>query len=193
MNILIIGAHPDDEVLGCGGLMNKLKKAENCVVQELIFSKGRSDQTDQRFDTLPFVDLIARIEDAVEATQADTVFTHHIGDLNRDHQLVAEATLVACRAQSGVKTIYSYFAISSSQNVISPFVPNTYIELTKEDVEAKKNAMRELYSEEIMKYPHPRSLESIELHARYFGTHINKTYAEPFNLIRRISYDSSVF
>ena len=37
--ILVVAAHPDDEILGCGGTMYKLAKAK-CNVNVLILGKG---------------------------------------------------------------------------------------------------------------------------------------------------------
>mgnify|MGYP004498141069 CR=1 FL=1 len=41
--ILVIAAHPDDEVLGCGGTMAKLA-ADGCEVNVLIVTDGSSSQ-----------------------------------------------------------------------------------------------------------------------------------------------------
>ena len=38
-NILIIGAHPDDEILGCGGTIDKYKKM-NYNIYTLILGSG---------------------------------------------------------------------------------------------------------------------------------------------------------
>lgn len=41
--VLVIAAHPDDEVLGCGGTMAKLT-ADGCEVNVLIVTDGSSSQ-----------------------------------------------------------------------------------------------------------------------------------------------------
>ena len=41
--VLVIAAHPDDEVLGCGGTMAKLV-ADGCEVNVLIVTDGSSSQ-----------------------------------------------------------------------------------------------------------------------------------------------------
>ena len=38
--ILVIAAHPDDEILGCGGTIAKKVKKEKAIVNTLILSKG---------------------------------------------------------------------------------------------------------------------------------------------------------
>ena len=38
--ILVVAAHPDDEILGCGGTISKKIKYEKAIVETLILSKG---------------------------------------------------------------------------------------------------------------------------------------------------------
>ena len=51
MIILVIAAHPDDEVLGCGGMMAKL--STNHVVHTLIMGEGLTSRQPNRSDTDP--------------------------------------------------------------------------------------------------------------------------------------------
>ena len=46
MNILIVAAHPDDEVLGCGGTMARY--AEEHEVHVLIIGEGLTSRLDDR-------------------------------------------------------------------------------------------------------------------------------------------------
>lgn len=48
MNVLVVAAHPDDEVLGCGGTIARLA-AEGAAVSILILAEGLTSRTD--FDT----------------------------------------------------------------------------------------------------------------------------------------------
>ena len=47
-NILLIVAHPDDEILGVGGTMNKLIIEFNCTVRVLILGEGITSRNDSR-------------------------------------------------------------------------------------------------------------------------------------------------
>jgi LmbE family N-acetylglucosaminyl deacetylase len=123
MNILIVIAHPDDEVLGCGGTAAALA-AQGIAVYSCILSgqvdarHKRPDLPDLRgdinavqtilgckppilgdfpnikFNTIPHLELVQFIEKAVQQTQADIIFTHHPHDLNNDHY----HTSIACQA-----------------------------------------------------------------------------------------------
>ena len=42
------------------------------------------------------------------------------------------------------------------------------------------------YTSEIRDYPHPRSLEALEIIAKRWGTVVGKHYVEAFKLIRKI-------
>jgi LmbE family N-acetylglucosaminyl deacetylase len=185
MKVLIIGAHPDDEILGCGGVYSKLEKAGHQVFCFVITS-GRTDKDDQRLDLLGQLEVNKIIEKEIEEFKPDAVFTHFIGDLNKDHQMVAEATMVACRPQSGVKEIYSYETPGSAGVSIIPFKPDTYFELDYWDLKFKREKMKLFYEKELKKYPHARSIEGIGILAEFRGSEINTKYAEAFMTIRRI-------
>ena len=46
--ILVVVAHPDDELLGLGGTMNKLIHEQDCVVRVVILGEGITSRSDQR-------------------------------------------------------------------------------------------------------------------------------------------------
>src|SRR3989304_8100685 len=55
--ILIIAAHPDDEVLGCGATIAKLAKKGN-IVYCLILGEGKTSRSDKRNRALYKKDLL---------------------------------------------------------------------------------------------------------------------------------------
>ena len=127
----MVGAHPDDEVLGCGGLIARLV-AEGAQVRVLILCAattsrrrevpGRSErlaeseralavlgvsgverfeQPDNRLDTVALLDLIQRIERAALAWQPNLLLTHEATDLNVDHRVAHQAAITAFRPLPG--------------------------------------------------------------------------------------------
>lgn len=223
---LIIAAHPDDEVLGCGGSIVRLVE-EGEEVFALILGEGITSRytpernnfdlksleklkensrqasyilgiqelfffnlPDNRFDTIPLLEIIKIIESIILTVKPETIFTHHGGDLNIDHLITHRATLTAARPISGhvVKTIYSYEVPSSTEwsfgQFGNTFKPNVFIDIEK-TLQKKIEAML-CYETEVKKFPHPRSPEALKAIARRWGSVVGREAVEAFELIREI-------
>jgi LmbE family N-acetylglucosaminyl deacetylase len=145
LNILAIGAHPDDIELGCGGLLLKAVKEGHRVWMYTLTRGAASGDPIQRTteqieaakfigaDTLWIdsfedtkvsmnVELICRIEAAISYSHADVVYTHPLHDTHHDHRAVAEATLEAGRF---VPNILSY-----EMPVTRDFKPHVYYDIS---------------------------------------------------------------
>jgi LmbE family N-acetylglucosaminyl deacetylase len=216
---LIIAAHPDDEILGCGGAINKFKKngTDSFVLILTDGGKGRyskrltlrlrkdavkanvivgtkelffANLPNQQLDAIPITKIIEVIERYIEKLDINCIFTHHCGDLNKDHRLAYEATVTAARPLPGqkVKEIYTYFVASSTEwNYLRKsdiFLPNYFLDI-KNEINTKLQAFK-CYHREIRKYPHPRSIEALKCFSQFWGICAGLEYAEPFRLIRRI-------
>jgi len=219
--ILIIAAHPDDEVLGCFGTVARLVK-EGYEAYTLILGEGKTSRDEQRvienkkneievlnaeiqkandtigikkvfvesfadnrFDSVDLLDIIKVISKVKEEVKPDIIFTHYEHDLNIDHQLTYKAVITASRPMEDecVKEIYSFEILSSTEwNYPLSFSPDTYFDIS-DTVDLKIQAMKE-YTSELCKYPHPRSLEGIELNAKYQGMRVGRKYVESFKSIR---------
>ena len=46
--ILVVVAHPDDEVLGIGGTLNRLVDEYNCTVKVVVLGEGLTSRSDSR-------------------------------------------------------------------------------------------------------------------------------------------------
>jgi len=218
--ILIIAAHPDDEILGVGGTILK-HVAQGNEVNLLILGDGETSKDsmpdvekkaaqarkaaeflgaknlilkklpDQKFDSLPMLDIIKQIESIIVQIQPEIVYTHHPYDLNIDHRLTFKALLTACRPQPHfpVKKILAFETLSSTEWQIKDgahlFCP-THYENIKTFID-KKIAALKIYSEELREFPHPRSLEGIRILAQYRGMEAGYQYAEAFQLIRNLN------
>lgn len=186
MKILAIGAHPDDIELGCEGTLSHEHDSD---ITRLTFSGGRNNPLDQRFDTIPFLDIVQRIEKVINTPKPDfrptIVYTHSINDLNLDHQIVARATFTACRPlpKSTVKEIYSYEVPSSTEWGFG-FQPNVFVDIT--DTFDAKIKVLENFKKEMREHPHPRSFEAIRALAMYRGASCGVELAEAFSLVRMV-------
>jgi LmbE family N-acetylglucosaminyl deacetylase len=226
--IMLIVAHPDDELLGLGATMHKLIHEQECYIHVVILGEGitsRADNRDtklwekelakhreniinaqaaigyqsvsiydfpdNRFDSVALLDIIKVIEKEKNNFKPEVIFTHHGGDVNIDHQRTFEAVITACRpmAHEQVKTIITFETPSGTEWRASTdpkhFVPNLFISVSKENVEAKIKGM-ESYEFEKRPYPHPRSPQALTIQAQRWGVAVGCEFAEAFCLVRSI-------
>lgn len=182
MEILVIGAHPDDELMGAGGTIGKhLQKKDKVSI--LTITEGRLDPIDQKLDTVPITDIISKIEIELLKTTPSIVYTHISSDINKDHSIVCEATKVACRPfRSKVKAVYGY---ASSQSCFDNFNPNHFVKLNASNMKYKMEEMVKLYLEE-MNAP-SRNTRAIASTAKYWGIQAGCLYAEAFETLLSIA------
>lgn len=146
---------------------------------------------DNRFDTIPLLDIIKIIEREKTTFDPDIVFTHHNGDLNIDHRKTFEAVYTSFRPlpSERLACIITFETLSGTEWIPSndnrKFNPNFFVELESHHINKKTKAM-ECYDFEKREYPHPRSSIAIENRAKMWGNSIGTNYAEPFQIIRMI-------
>jgi LmbE family N-acetylglucosaminyl deacetylase len=126
MNILVVAAHPDDEVLGCGGVIAR-HVSRGDRVDVVVVTRGAPDLYDEnqvktlrkeleaahallgisavhfldfpapRLDLIPSHELADAIGAHITSIRPDIVYIPHRGDLHSDHRCVFSASLVAAR------------------------------------------------------------------------------------------------
>jgi LmbE family N-acetylglucosaminyl deacetylase len=225
MNVLVVAAHPDDELLGCGGTAARLAR-EGHAVYIAILGEGLTSRTtqradvapsalkdlgscsqrvadllgvkelslhglpDNRFDTLPLLDVIKIVEGLIARWRPAAIYTHHGGDLNVDHQVVSRAVLTATRPIENhpVRELYMFEIASSTEwafQQLSPvFKPNVFVDI-EATLSLKLEGMR-LYESEAREYPHPRSAEALRAIAQRWGSVAGLKAAEAFEAVRLI-------
>jgi len=142
---------------------------------------------DNRFDSVDLLDIVKAILKVKEEVEPDIIFTHYENDLNIDHQITYQAVVTATRPMENesVKEIYSFEVLSSTEwNYPLSFSPDLFFDIS-ETIELKKEAMKQ-YDSELCQFPHPRSIEGIELNAKYYGMRVGKAYVEAFKTVRVI-------
>lgn len=214
--ILIITAHPDDEVLWMWWTIQKyildwfivdifllsnpwnargkdesiriLNFQEVCNKLKInnIFYENYPDTS---FDTIRFLDIVKSIENVLDESKPEIVYTHFYNDLNIDHSIVSKATLTALRPFSKynfVKKIFMFEVLSTTELAIGEkFIPNYYEDIS--DYIERKQEIFSIYDSEVRQYPHPRSLDWVKILAMYRWMKSWLKYAEAFILYRSIN------
>ena len=146
------------------------------------------DFPDNRMDTVPLLDVVKRVQAFIQQKQPQVVYSHHDGDLNIDHGVVARAVLTACRPVPGsaVRYLFSGEILSSTEYGFpeTRFAPNCYVGI--EDQLSRKCEAMNLYGGEVREWPHPRSADAIKHQARLRGSECGYEAAEGMSLIRAV-------
>jgi LmbE family N-acetylglucosaminyl deacetylase len=183
--VLVIAAHPDDEVLGVGGTVIKHEAAGDEVRVHVIYNCRIDPPDDVGWHELPQgADPKEAIELTVRYWQPDIVYTHFAGDINADHRRISEAVRVACRpyAAPSVHRLLEFYTPSSTEWG-EAFKPNVYVDIS-DHIAAKTEAMLRHYESEMRPFPHPRSSIALVNTAAFWGSHVGYAAAEPFVLVR---------
>ena len=201
MNILAIGAHPDDIEYSCYGF---LKKRAGCGddIFLVVMSKGekgglgseRCIEQNNAFENSNFKKLIFKdfddgniicntetiscIEAIIEEVKPDIVLTHYPEDSHQDHREVARVVITASR---NCKTLLFYQSYSALN-----FLPEIY-DVIDGQIEDKIKTLN-FFCSQITKNLE-RKIDFVECAVatnRYHGVRCSAEYAEAFRVYRMI-------
>jgi len=208
--ILVIAAHPDDEILGVGGTLLRHKKnndeiyicmvtsaylpnwSEEYIQQQGIYQKQVDEilGTTKRFNldfptvrlnTIPHGEFNKAIDDVIKTVNPDIVYTHFEHDMNMDHRIVFNACMVACRPPRHIKLV-CFETLSETEWNNKGFIPNYWVDISSEI--DKKTELFNVYKSEIKHNPHPRNNNGIRVLAMKRGNDICINFAEAFIVIK---------
>jgi LmbE family N-acetylglucosaminyl deacetylase len=219
-SVAVIGAHPDDELLGAGGTIARHVLAGDAVHAVVVADGGGASRypaelvatlekqarqaadviglhslrllalPDQRLDTVPLLELTQRLETVLDEIDPGIVYTHFPEDVNADHGVVARCAWTACRPYRRPRVRrFAIFETPSSTEWAWPLPgtrlhANLFVDIT-ETLEIKIAAL-ERYQTELREYPHPRSGRALRERAAYWGSHVGRLAAEPFQVLRDV-------
>ncbi len=204
-NILGIGAHFDDLELGCGGTLSKHVDAGDRVTMLVVTDseyrspKGvmvRSGETARQeglkaaaiiggdlvclecktFEVMFDEHLTSRISALIQEREIDTIYSHWINDLHRDHQLAGRAALMAGRH---VPRFLQYRSNYYSSGV--EFVSRVYSDISS-TMDRKIDSIRAHESE--LERVYNKWIDFVTDQNRSLGLQIGCEYAEIFEVVR---------
>lgn len=202
---LIIAPHVDDDVLGCGGIIDDSTFVLYCGLNESDLidrpsMRVRLDEADKaaaylgheylllenKVNNYTIPDLISPIEKIINDIKPEEIYIPY-PSYNQDHRVAYEAALVALRPHDNnffVKKVFAYeqphvFLWDNSHQIDSAFKPNYYRAI---DIERKIKAY-ELMETQVRAF---RSQETLRSMAQLRGAQSNLDYAEAFQILRYV-------
>ncbi len=199
MNLLAIGAHPDDIEFGCGGTLSKLsKKRVNIYI--LILSKGEIGaapqvreveqkkaakvinvkkifwgefQDTQIPSNKKLIDVIDRV---IKLTKPDLIFFNYYDDIHQDHRSLAEGATSATRYCKNVLL----YEVPTTQN----FHPDVFVDIGSSLNDKMK--LLKIFASQMKKtrVKNLTILESAKSCANFRGFQARVKYAEGFKALR---------
>jgi LmbE family N-acetylglucosaminyl deacetylase len=197
VNVLAIGAHPDDIELGCGGALLRHVARGDHVTMLVMTTGQRGVTTSSRVfeqqeaaraigaslrwgnfedGSIPRgASTIAAIDEAILGTDAHVMYTHAPRDSHQDHRAVAVASLAAGRRMPALL----YYETPSTQR----FDPSVYVDIAP----VLDDKIRALCAHEsqVMRAG-AVDLEAIEACARFRGSQGRVRLAEGFESPRLV-------
>ncbi len=199
MNILAIGAHPDDIEFGCGGTLMRYAQKGDKVHLLVLTAGGIGGHPEKRRceqekaahfmrakkvfwgdfeDTQVPRDrsVITLIEDVMKKVRPQLVFFNYLADVHQDHRTLAHAALSASRYIREVL----YYEVPTTQS----FEPDVFVDISS--VMEKKLRLLKIHSSQMhrTRVKNLSILESAKSCAVFRGYQGRVKYAEGFKALR---------
>jgi len=157
MNILIVAPHPDDEVLGCGGMIKKYTNQGDHVFVLVVTRGAPKLYSDERIENVraeartahkllgvketiffdfpaPQLDMVSlaeisgSISKVIQDLHIQQLYLPHRGDIHNDHTIVFKAGLVAARPVNNCSVKEIYcYETLSETEWAAPFSDDAFI------------------------------------------------------------------
>ena len=164
MNVLAIGAHPDDIEYGCAGTLIKYAERGHHIYLMVLTSGQEGGSSEIRkqeqenaaelmsvqkifwggyHDTqLPLnKELIEKIEEVLGEVNPDLILVNYGDDTHQDHRILTQATMSATRYVRNVL----FFEVPTTQN----FNPQVYVDIS--DTLERKSQVLNAHASQVMK------------------------------------------
>jgi LmbE family N-acetylglucosaminyl deacetylase len=199
MNILAVGAHPDDIEFGCGGTLLKYSMCGHNIFP-LVLTKGNvggdpevraREQKNAAdfmgakevfwgdFEDTQLIDsreTILKIEEVMRAVSPDIMFLNYYDDVHQDHRAAAQAGISASRY---VKEVL-FYEVPTTQR----FDPDIFVDIM--DILAKKMELIKKHASQVdrTRVNNLSIVESVQSCANFRGYQGRVKFAEGFKALR---------
>ena len=189
---LFIGCHPDDNIIGCGGILSRLSKSGDefhCYTFSCNNDSRRKEwETAMNYlnpttkklyefkgDSLPDhrYEIRSILETLKKTINPDTIFTHSRKSLHQSHVALSEEVERIMRNTS----ILTHEGIKGGPNL----TPNMFIEITEKELQEKIKLISFMETEKKKYFLQEDLIRSV---ARIYGGSIGVKYAEGFEVVR---------
>ncbi len=199
MNILAIGAHPDDIEYGCAGTLIKYAERGHHIYLMVLTSGQEGGSSEIRkqeqenaaelmsvqkifwggyHDTqLPLnKELIEKIEEVLGEVKPDLILVNYGDDTHQDHRILTQATMSATRYVRNVL----FFEVPTTQN----FNPQVYVDIS--DTLERKSQVLNAHASQVMKtnIEDMYIIELAQANATFRGIQGRVKFAEAFAPLR---------
>lgn len=207
VNVLAVGAHPDDVEIGCGGVIARhVENGDNVIILIMIepvsnHYSGRIIRSEDegkiegmnaakilgaklinlgfKDKYIPYSgDTVEAINEIIDDHKIDVIYTHWLHDTHQDHKRTTESVISAGRY---VKNILMYEPEYPAGRSYLGFRNQYYVDITSK-LETKMDALKQ-HKSQIKRYGDD-FLEAVEARAKHRGYEIGAKYAECFEVIR---------
>lgn len=206
MNILAVGAHPDDVELGCFGTLLEKKRQGHRVYSVALapgaYGKHRWEEIEPVWDrarkllrggkgTADYVrgkfpigrlehgwETVGFVDDLIREYDVDTVIAHHPGEAHQDHMAAQRIAVSAARRH--VDRLWLWESSIYTHRNVFPFRPQLYVPISRESFEGKMSVLQAYLDAGLL------DEQEVEAHrhlARYRGAEMHREYAEAFEVV----------
>ena len=206
MNILAIGAHPDDVELGCfSTLLEKRREGHNVYavalapgaygsfrwedIEEIWFQARKMLQAgpgegDYLLGKFPIGKLnqdwstVGFVDAIIQRYSIDTILSHHYGEAHQDH--MAAQRIATASARRHVDRFWLWESVLYTHRNVHPFRAQMYVPVSRESFDGKMRILEAYLSAGLLE---PLEVDAQRHLGRYRGAEMHREFAEAFEIV----------
>jgi LmbE family N-acetylglucosaminyl deacetylase len=204
MNILALGAHPDDLELGCFGTLLEKQLTGHKVLAVALTGAGYARHTTSEVKAAWSVarellkagkgkyvlghfpigklqhtwETVGFVDRLIDTNDINALITHHYGEAHQDH--IAAQRVAVSAARRRVDTLWLWESSIYTHRNVFPFRAQLYVPLSKESFDGKMKALKAYLTAGLIEEPEANAHRYL---AQYRGAEVQREYAEAFEVV----------